>query len=974
MTESRPNFKLKQKELYISTPLLNNIITQSTVKKAVIEETTSELWYETYEGKGTIKFKNNMKYTGNLHYGLINNEDPDNPCTIIFPTGTKYIGTMINNEITGQGKYIFKNGSTYTGDVLNGLRHGKGVFTTPDGILYDGEWKDGLKHGLGKLVQGDMEIEGEWVEGVISGKCRIKWKSGNIYDGIISDNKMQGNGYMLWNDKNEKYVGNWDENLRSGMGVYIWYDEKISYNKYFRDRYVGEWKEGMKNGYGKFFYSNGSIYEGFWKDDKKEGFGILSFQDRTKISGLFQNDIFLTDLKNANKYLKQDFSKPTQKIENKNKINNSKNKKSPRRSSYLSNYLKSPIKLFEKKGSRVFGLNEIGKELKKEDIKDNNNNKEENKNKQNQNNKEEKEKNIKSSIEEIKVKVSLEDLSLIDNFQKETYKNIDDLILRNLSLITRYYMVGTWGEDKLSDMGFSAGSTSFLQEKSMFKQQLQMKKTQNEKENKENGLIINDEKKNKDQIKIEIKKDNVYNNDLYFCLDFKNFWKLLRESGIANPKFSLAMIDRFIFQNPENEINMFFIPEELEKLNENQNRINEIYNYLYQSITNSKKLFEIKNQAKIELSTKIINILNRQRIPDSDYLQKREEINKLTTNNIFDYHDEKNIILLRYFYEIIIRIAYLYFEENSNFDIETRLKIFFDLIKSFIKTHRKVRVDSNIIISYIDPKLRNFDDAVEYYISNHYEILKNTFYDLYKLYCNFTGKSYTSYDMVITYKFFFDNVILNSEKLSELFDDKMLYIDLISYNFKIKKITSRNYSEFSDNEIFEYIESLNEYEIIFREFCELVFYISRKFFIFYSIDTKWEDSKGGFLGKEQGKTNEEEDKKNKKKKKTKKYKSGDIYMIIIDEINNAIKILKEKKIKKNKIDVYYYPVLKTHIIIENFINERKRKENEERMRQMDIERYKNERKNLEEEDMNIYKEDESNRNNSDFESSEDEQT
>ena len=182
--------------------------------------------------------------------------------------------------------------------------------------------------------------------------------------------------------------------------------------------------------------------------------------------------------------------------------------------------------------------------------------------------------------------MSLEDLSLIDNFQKETYKNIDDLILRNLSLITRYYMVGTWGEDKLSDMGFSAGSTSFLQEKSMFKQQLQTKKTQNEKENKENGLIINDEKKNKDQIKIEIKKDNVYNNDLYFCLDFKNFWKLLRESGIANPKFSLAMIDRFIFQNPENEINMFFIPEELEKLNENQNRINEIYNYLYQSITN----------------------------------------------------------------------------------------------------------------------------------------------------------------------------------------------------------------------------------------------------------------------------------------------------------------------------------------------------------------------------------------------------
>ena len=78
------------------------------MKKATVEETTSELWYETYNGKGKLKFKNNMEYKGNLHYGMINNEDPESPCTLIFPSGTKYIGTMINNEITGQGKYIFK--------------------------------------------------------------------------------------------------------------------------------------------------------------------------------------------------------------------------------------------------------------------------------------------------------------------------------------------------------------------------------------------------------------------------------------------------------------------------------------------------------------------------------------------------------------------------------------------------------------------------------------------------------------------------------------------------------------------------------------------------------------------------------------------------------------------------------------------------------------------------------------------------
>ena len=98
MAETKPNFKLHQKELYISTPLLNNIISQSTVKKAIIEETTSELWYETYNGPGTMKFKNSMKFQGNLHYGIINNEDPENPCTLIFPGGTKYVGTVINND------------------------------------------------------------------------------------------------------------------------------------------------------------------------------------------------------------------------------------------------------------------------------------------------------------------------------------------------------------------------------------------------------------------------------------------------------------------------------------------------------------------------------------------------------------------------------------------------------------------------------------------------------------------------------------------------------------------------------------------------------------------------------------------------------------------------------------------------------------------------------------------------------------
>ena len=79
MTESRQNFKLKPKEKFISSQLLTNIIKESTISKAVVEEPTSELWYETLNGYGKITFKNNVTYEGYLKYGILNNEDPDNP-------------------------------------------------------------------------------------------------------------------------------------------------------------------------------------------------------------------------------------------------------------------------------------------------------------------------------------------------------------------------------------------------------------------------------------------------------------------------------------------------------------------------------------------------------------------------------------------------------------------------------------------------------------------------------------------------------------------------------------------------------------------------------------------------------------------------------------------------------------------------------------------------------------------------------
>ncbi len=156
--------------------------------------------------------------------------------------------------------------------------------------------------------------------------------------------------------------------------------------------------------------------------------------------------------------------------------------------------------------------------------------------------------------------------------------------------------------------------------------------------------------------------------------------------------------------------------------------------------------------------------------------------------------------------------------------------------------------------------------------------------------------------------------------------------------------------------------------MIFREFCELVFYISRKYFLFYDIDTKVEDIKSGLVYKEEKKTDEEE-KRSKKKKKTKTIKKTDIYMLIIDEINKAKNIWIEKKEKK-KFNKYFYPVLKSHKIIERNEEEKRLKIIEEQKKIEDKLRYELERKTLKEEDINIYKGDDEQKSNSDSEFSE----
>ena len=895
-------FQLKPSDSYITFSLLKNILSSSTAKKAVLEENSSELWYETLNGPGKIVFKNSITYEGNIKYGLLNSTDENHPSILNFPDGTQYVGTVKNNRITGGGKYTFKNGDTYEGQVVNGLRNGYGIFKSSNNIIYEGEWKNGLKHGKGKIIQGNMELEGEWENGIICGKCRIKWKSGNIFEGDLNNNKMEGNGYMIWYNKNEKYIGQWKNNIQNGFGIHIYYNDCLNNNyenKYLRNRYIGQYKDGKKNGYGKMFYNNGCIYEGYWKNNKKEGFGIFFYFDKTKYIGNFQNDIMVDSNISSN--------------ENKDKVKNNN--------------------LYLAKSS---------KKIKKE--------------------------RINKNIDEIKIPLFLDDIINNEPDIKQYLKPIDNLLLRNLSLITHIYLVSCGKEDiKLSDIGMSTvisdGRSTFKQstpQKINSNQNIQDQKTLSTE--RKNGNNSNNSNNNNEQGQNEEKKeidfDNIYSNDFSFCLTLKNLWKLIRDCGLISPEFNLAQINRIIYQNKDNYIDMFYIPILFEKNNKNREQFDNIYDYLFQKMSKAKNDFDNKYKKLIEISSE-----NN----ESEYKSKN------TYEDDFNYHEEKNIILLRYFYEILIRIAYIKYPEEN---LENRVKILIDILKTYFKNKRKSGIDlSESMINFLDSKIKNPMKTIDSYINNNYILLLNLFNELYLYSCD-NEKCTKIYDKTITYRFFYENIILNSEILSKIFENKMHYIDLITLFYKERKITSTNIDtiDLPEFEIVLYIESVLDTEMIFYEFCELIFFISRKYFQYNGITLEEEEPKRLRDSVKKKKTrrvkkDEEEkeasdlnDNNNLKSSKglhliEEKLKSEDYYLKVINEIYKA----KETFIKKNQsengnINKFFYPILKTHTIIENLREqERLRKLEEERIEQDRI-RYNLERKAFKDEDINIYKE------------------
>ena len=59
-----------------------------------------------------------------------------------------------------------------------------------------------------------------------------------------------------------RYIGEWKDRRRNGIGTSISYDETGSIS----DIYIGEWEDDMKQGEGTYIYADGTIKKGLWEN------------------------------------------------------------------------------------------------------------------------------------------------------------------------------------------------------------------------------------------------------------------------------------------------------------------------------------------------------------------------------------------------------------------------------------------------------------------------------------------------------------------------------------------------------------------------------------------------------------------------------------------------------------------------------------------------------------------------------------
>ena len=881
--------------------------------QGIYENQKENLYYDGFwqnglkHGKGVLTI-GDMVYDGEFFEGSKHNFGK------LKWTSSKnyYEGEFKENQISGNGYMVWMDSNEkYIGQWRNNLQNGIGlhVWYEPKGELkylknrYIGEWKDGLRHGFGIFFYSNgSRYEGQWVENAKQGFGIFTFHDGTQYKGNFFSDKMTEysiQGVQSNIDPNNLPVLNSSFNMAPKGGkasLFVGSSTQTVLN------------QGINPNMSTGTISSSSIAAATGAKDKVKnklpdvkGFTTIiedpgENPEYSKQGPTTQNNkqLDISIVSNANT---RDYKKMGTNLSivsgKKQLIPIDKKSITSTNSILVNNNTASKLGSMIKTGSTPIGNNnfstrgtyKIPETINEED---------------------ESGYGIEQVVANRVIKQSeanpfanLLDISDILEYEPDidkTMVEVQNVLLRYLSYlkdIYKFYSGNKEFSSGLNESNFTGFGSKVTNEEDSKISNKDVHKTPTISKNfptKESKM----DTKERDKEIIITEGINI-NADIGYALEMKDLWKLLRDATLLTPEFTLADFNRLYFKGPRNYIEMFSIPDDLEE--------KDIYEYIICSTSNNKNFFNSKY-----LRNGIYG--NYQNAGNINYFSYK--INDKVFE--FDIHSKRNIVLMRQFYESVVRIAYLRFQ-NSTETIAFKVK---ELIENnFKKCTSKDRgksiknlsgnkETSSLNSSIVDHVYKNFETVLEMIVVSRESELLTVFKQL-----SYKSKVFrTNSDITLSYRYFFENVILKDSDF-KITIDKYFYINFIN---KYHSISSKQHiseeNRFSLESIM-YIENLMDIEMIFFEFCELICFIIRK----YCLDNSMQERKE-----------------------------------IVNEVYNK---LKEAFLKSENLNIitnqkkYYFPDLPYHKEYYLVIQESERQRKEEEKREIEKKRVEKENEKME---------------------------
>lgn len=202
-----------------------------------------------------------------------------------------FMGNFENNQAHGHGIQIHSNGTRKTGYFTNGFPDGYIFEETLVKSLYRGFFKEGQRSGQALYKdQYNQLVFSNWSNKTKNSFTLAKNTDGSGYLGLMNtkDSRFHGQGTFYFNkDKTgiEYIRTNWEDGNTSKM-VHISLNEKRG------EKYVGEYKNQMRHGIGTYYVFEGFYIESRWQNGKAFGASQIVYKNVLKFKGFIYKNMF----------------------------------------------------------------------------------------------------------------------------------------------------------------------------------------------------------------------------------------------------------------------------------------------------------------------------------------------------------------------------------------------------------------------------------------------------------------------------------------------------------------------------------------------------------------------------------------------------------------------------------------------------------------------------------------------------------